>query len=181
MVNAQYRIEGDAIRTIEYAHVAIHDDGFVIASEYVDDLDIASPRTYVIVPPTGKEIHVRWKVTATAPVLIEIYKDAVATDNGTSVLNFRPNLWSKQTTESMYHSPTLSDAGTLVWKELLGGSDGGGPVDPIGGSSQGGEEIIVPNGQVLVLKVTATANDTKLSVTANYYEVPNGKTNPGRS
>jgi len=180
MVNAQYRIEGDAIRTIEYAHVAIHDDKFVIASDYFDDLDIASPRNYVIVPPTGKEIHVTWKITADAPVLLEIYKGAAITDNGTSVLNFRPNLWSNKTAESMYHTPTISEAGTLVWKELLGGGAGGGPVAPIGGSTSGGEEIIVPNDQVLVLKVTATANDTKISVTAQYYEVTNGATKPRR-
>jgi hypothetical protein len=180
-VQAQYRMEGDAIRTIEYAHVAVHDDSFTIVNDYVADLDISTPRTYLMVAPDTLELHILWQLQTSAPVLIELYTDAVASANGTEILHFRPNLWTTKNIITSYHTPTLTDAGTLVYRIYSGGASGNNASQSVGGSTRGGEEIIIPGGSNIVLKITALTNDTKMSIVGEYYEVTSGKTNPARS
>lgn len=178
--NVEARLEGDAVRGIEYAHVAVHDDAFCIVSDYENDLDIATPKTYVMIAPATHELHVLFDVNSSAPVIIELFKGAeVAEDGeGTKILHFRPNMWSKKSIDTSYHTPTLTEAGTLVWKVQTGGVSAQSANQRVGGGTRAGEEIIIPGGEALVMKVTATVNDTILTVVGEYYEVPDGFTEP---
>jgi hypothetical protein len=175
-LNVEARVEGDAVRIIEYAHVAVHDDKFVIVSDYFDNLDIATPRVYLMVAPTELELHVLFQISTSAPVLIELVTGAVASANGTELLHLRPNLWSSAERITSYHTPTLTDAGTVRYKIFSGGTSGSNQNQSIGGGTRNGEEIIIPGGENLVLRVTATVNDTKFSIVGEYYEVPSGAT-----
>jgi len=177
-VNVEARVEGDAVRTIEYAHVAVHDDGFVIATDYVADLDISTPREYAIVGPTDLELHVLFAINASSPVIVELITGATLTDNGTGVLHFRPNLWSTESArDDVYHTPTYT-GGATVYKIRSGGTSGPNQNNSIGGETRNGEEIIVPSGENIIMKITATTDNTVLSLAAEYYEVHDGATNP---
>jgi hypothetical protein len=159
---------------IEYAHDAVHRDIFVIASEYVADLDIASPRVYYLKAPTGYEMHSVLKVKSSSPCRVELYEDPTISDPGTAISHMRSNRKSSIADNarlSSYHSPTVTENGTKIYDNYTGGSEGGFLSPGIGGETRPGEELVLPASKSYRLVVTATANDTIMSFLNEYYEV----------
>lgn len=157
-------------RIIEYAHNAVHDDIFVTASEYVADLDIASPRSYLVVPPTGYDVHSVFNIQCSSPCRVQLYKDPTKSANGTALTHMRHHLGSAADRDSTYHTPTVTDNGILILDTYTGGS-ANNPNNRIGGETRNGEEIVIPNDVTVLIIVTATADNTVMSFANEYYEV----------
>lgn len=173
------RVENHAIRTITYGHVAVHDDGYCKANDYFAALDASATREYLFRPAAGLELHIdNLQIAASAAVLVDVFRGPIVTVNGTAILHHRLNGWSKKNLISVYHTPTLSDAGTLVERERINGSTTTNAAARVGGESSGGEEIIVPESQTLLIRFTGVVNATILSFKAGFYEVRNGATRP---
>jgi len=174
-LNVEARVEGDAVRVIEYAHVAVHDDSLVLASSYDEDVD--DTQAWYIIAPEGLELHLVVGVSCSEESTVSIYRNPTITDAGTAVTHFRPNLHStKAATNTVFIAPTIEvdGEGTLLWTGFISAGRGGGA---IGGETRNGQEIILPSGESLYVLVTVVTANEKVSLIAEYYEVPNGATN----
>lgn len=171
--------EIEPTRMIEYAHQAVHSDILVIATHY--DADIDGPGESMVIyvkPTTGIEMHSVFTVEASGPALLSLYDNPVVTSPGTEVLHMRCNGWSTKDLVTTYHTPSVSDNGTLVWRQRIPGNtgSGGSGTGRIGGSTRTGEELIVPASQSRLVVVTPEAANTHVSFANEYYEVPDGTT-----
>jgi hypothetical protein len=172
------RVENNAVRNIDYGHCAVHDDQYCKANDYFTPLQQNATRDYLIVPPEGLELHLdNLNIAPSAAVMVEVYRNPIAT-GGTAVLHHRLNGWSKKNLITTYHTPVITNLGTLVERERINGSTQNQTASRIGGENQKGEEIIVPGNQKLLVRFIGIVNDTNLTFKAGYYEVTDGATRP---
>ena len=156
--------------TIEFAHMATHDDVLVTASDYVADVDIAAPLNYRIQPAAGVDLHAVLVIGASGPCLIEVFRGPTAS-GGTSVLYMRHNQNSaKVTAEVLFRNPTVGATGTKVYQTRLPGTTGGQPSSRIGGQTRADEEMVIPAASPMLIRITAEADNTKVSLEMEYYE-----------
>ena len=165
--------KGGRLATIEYAHMAVHEDGFVTATEYVADLDIIGPRTYYIKPLAGFALHSVFLIKSSSAVRVQIYEDPTVTGDGTRLAHMRNNRNSAiadNARDTTYHTPTANPDGDLIYDSYSGGASG--LLIRAGGESRQGEEIILNPAKGYLVRVTATVDNTILSMSHEYYEVP---------
>lgn len=168
------RVEAGGVKETEFAHCAVHDDTFVTVTEYVADLDIATPRIYHIKPLTGYVLHPVFVIQSSSPCRVQIYEDATITDDGTALTHMRNNRKgdiADNARLTTYHTPTASDNGTLIYDSYTGGSVNN-PNNRVGGASRNGQELNLHGDYNYIIVITATANDTLMSFSNEYYEVP---------
>lgn len=160
--------------TIEYAHMAVHEDGFVTASEYVGDLDIGGPRRYHIQALEGFKLHSVFLIKTSAACRVQIYEAPTVTVAGTRLTHMRNNRNSPiadTARDTTYHTPTTTDNGTLIYDSYTGGQ-GGNLAQRAGGESREGQEIILKSDTPYLIVITAVADNTIMSFNHEYYEVP---------
>lgn len=168
------RLEAQAVKEIEFAHCAIHDDTFSISNDYVTEHTTTSTLEYVIEAPEKMELHVDFDISVSKRCKYEIYKNAEFS-GGDDVTQFRPHLGSEKDIKTTKKNPTITDDGTLVKTGMVGAATGGtGNQQGISGSTRNGQEIIIPPEKNLLIKIIALAADTDVEFNAEYYEVEVG-------
>lgn len=165
------------IATIEYAHRAVHEDGFAMASYYDSDVDTSAPLKIHIKTTTDWEIHSHFDVSASAGAVIRLYETettAVVT-TGNAMTLCRMNRGSTVSGRVFsYYDAVESSAGTLLFTQHNGGTTAPTPsASPIGGGARNGEEFIFPanTSKSYILSITPDADNTKIGVVHEYYEV----------
>lgn len=162
------------LAVIEYPHLAVHDDEFVTAMEYVAELDVAVPRVYLVRPPVGFAIHPVLLVKSSAACRVEIYENPTISNPGTPLMHMRHNrgsLIADDARISAWHTPTVEADGTKKWDDYTGGQ-GGNLAQRVGGESRPGEEFVIVPTKSWLIRITAVANDTIMRFSSEYYEVP---------
>jgi hypothetical protein len=170
----------DTVRTIEYAHNAVHTDTFAIANETVTGIDTgpANARQYLVVAPADLELHIIFNVVASNSAFVGVYYQPTYSAVGTAITHMRPNLYSTKNILTTYHSPTVSNIGTLIWQTRIPGNAANAFNQRIGAGARNGEEIVLPGGEAIFVSINPEVNDTTVSVANEYYEVPAGSNDP---
>ena len=133
--------------------------------------ELASAATYEILfvtPNTTKWPHMHFQIRSTGEAHYDLYKDATTTNVGTPCASHNRNHNSAATPSCLcYHSPILSDDGTLKMAEHFGS----GKI--VGGQSRDTHEIILAQNSTYLLRITSEAAANDISWILNWYEHTN--------
>jgi hypothetical protein len=165
---------------IDSAHAHIHAGLHFTMSDYDASVNIASPKLwYIRVPaessssPEGcdeLEYHTLFGVSASAGAIIEVFKEATVTADGTEV-EFVNNKDSsdRDTLMEGFVGPTVSDNGTRVLVGVIG--SGGNPNQQASGAARADNERILEAGASYIVRVTVLVDATLVALAVSMYEV----------
>ncbi len=155
-----------AIVTIEFEHGKIHEgDTFTILE--VTDLGNGAIRDILVVTPnTTKWAHLVWEIEHELETSIQFYIGTLYTDNGTAIIAFNRNGNSDTIATTLtYHTPTITNVGTLIG--IIQQGDG----RRAGGSDRLSNEFILKQNTAYLIRITnLTANNNLISLKLNWYE-----------
>ena len=155
-----------AIVTIEFEHGKIHEgDTFTILE--VTDLGNGAIRDILVVTPnTTKWAHLVWEIEHELETSIQFYIGTLYTDNGTAIIAFNRNGNSDTIATTLtYHTPTITNVGTLIG--IIQQGDG----RRAGGSDRLSNEFILKQNTAYLIRITnLTANNNLISLKLNGYE-----------
>lgn len=169
-----------AALTITTPHRAIHAGDHYTASDVALDVDIATPKYWHVKVPAQSsssgaecaelEYHATLGIQASAGVLVEVFKDADVSADGTPVpfCNNNDNL-PDETMMEAFADPTVSDDGERIGVTVVGG--GANPASAAPGSERADAERVMKFGSSYLVKVTAIIDDTLVSFAVGMYEV----------
>ena len=158
-----------AIATIEYEHYQIHEGNTFTILE-VNDLGNGVVRDILVVSPNTTEwAHLVWEIEHELETLIQFYQDTTYTDNGTEITSFNRNGNSTHTaTTLVYHTPTITNVGTLI------GTIQQGSGKKAGGSDRLSNEFILQQNTAYLIRITnLTVNNNLIFMKLNWYEHTN--------
>ncbi len=170
--------DGDAITvdvatgvfvTIEYEHYQIHEGNTFTVLE-VTDLGNGAERDILIVSPKTTEwAHLVWEIEHELETLIQFYRDTTYTAAGTGIVAFNRDGNSTHTaTTLVYHTPTITNVGTLV------GTIQQGDGKKAGGSDRLSNEFILKQNTAYLIRITnLTVNNNLIFLKLNWYEHTN--------
>ena len=154
------------IVTIEYEHYQIHAGNTFTVLE-VTDLGNGAVRDILVVSPdTTRWAHLVWEIEHELEALIQFYMDTTYSDNGTAISSFNRNGNSSTiATTLVYHTPTITDVGTLI------GAIQQGSGKKAGGSDRLANEFILKKNTSYLVRITnSTANNNLIFMKLNWYE-----------
>ena len=158
-----------AIVTIEYEHYQIHAGNTFTVLE-VTDLGNGAVRDILVVSPATTEwAHLVWEIEHELETKIQFYRDTTYTDSGTAITSFNRNGNSSNVaTTLVYHSPTITNVGTLV------GTIQQGDGKKAGGSDRLANEFILKQNAAYLIRITnLTVNNDLIFMKLNWYEQTN--------
>ncbi len=158
-----------AITTIKFEHHQIHEGNTFTILE-VTDLGNGAVRDILIVTPdTPKWAHLVWEIEHELETSIQFYQDTLYSNNGTPIPSFNRNGNSGNVaTTLMYHTPTITNVGTLVGTIQQGADKKAG-----GGDREDNEYILKQNSSYLIRITNLTVNNNLIFVRLNWYENTN--------
>ena len=139
--------------TIAYEHLRIHEGNTFTVLE-VTDLGQAGVRNlYIVTPDTNKWAHLVWEIEHEKETSIQFYMDSTYSNIGTEITPFNRNGNSPNiATTKVYHTPTITDVGTLIG--IIQQGDG----KKAGGSDRQSNEFILKRNTVYLVKITNLAS-----------------------
>ncbi len=151
---------------IEYEHNQIHDGNMFTILEVTDLTNGAVHDLLVITPDTPKWAHLVWEIEHELETSIKFYRDTTYSAIGTEVTSFNRNGNSGNTaTTKVYHTPTVTDVGTLIATIQQG--DG----KKAGGADRLSNEFTLKQNTVYLVRITnLTASNNLIAVKFNWYE-----------
>lgn len=152
--------------TIEYEHFQIH-EGFMFTVLEVTDLTNGAVRDLLVVSPnTTTWAHLVWEIEHELETSIQFYYDTTYSAIGTEVGSYNRNGNSPNVaTTLVYHTPTITDVGTLIATIQQG--DG----KKAGGADRLSNEFVLKQNTVYLVRITnLTASNNLISVKFNWYE-----------
>lgn len=158
-----------AIASIEYGHHKIH-EGDVFTVLEVTDLGNGAVRDILIITPdTTRWAHFVWEIEHEVETSIQFYRGTTVTDNGTLIPSFNRNGNSATTaTTLVYHTPTITNVGTLI------GTIQQGDGKKAGGSDREANEFILRQNTYYLIRITnLTVNNNLIFMKLNWYEHTN--------
>lgn len=135
-----------------------------------DDVDILAP--VVILFKTGaKRVKYRTDVSVLgSTVKIELYTGPTTTANGTEIVpvNYNPAIGAASPLIKIYHTPSVSNNGTLVYtRHFLGWSQG---ATSVGISKSGAIWRWLPANSTFLAVLTPVADDTQVTYGGDFSE-----------
>jgi hypothetical protein len=153
---------------LTYAHGAVHNDTII---SYTETQASSSGRRYLLRTGEPLACHLTLRVIGDKACTIKLYEDPTVTAAGTQVTPRRLHRSSLKTTQALlYHTPTTSALGLLVYD----GFNGGGGT---GAGARGGD-LIHDDAEWLLkvdtdyLLVIADGSSLTFMVEMEWYEVP---------
>lgn len=160
-------IEDRALVFMDWEHYKIHEgDTYTIIQ--TTDLGNGGVRDILVVPPnTAVRAHLIWEIEHELETSIQFYRGTTYTDNGTAIVSFNRNGNSLNTaTTLVYHTPTITNAGTLI------GTIQQGDGKKAGGSDRESNEFILKQGTAYLIRITnLTVNNNLIFLKLNWYEL----------
>ena len=158
-----------AIATIEYEHYQIHAGNTFTVLEVTDLGNMAIRDILVVSPDTTQWAHLVWEIEHELETSIHFYRDTTYTDNGTPISSFNRNGNSTNTaTTLVYHTPTITDVGTLK------GTIQQGAGKKAGGSDRLANEFILKQNTTYLIRISnLTVNNNLIFMKLNWYEHTN--------
>ncbi len=158
-----------AIVSIEWEHYQIHAGNTFTILE-VTDLGNGAVRDILVVSPdTAEWAHLVWEIEHELETSIQFYRGTTYTDNGTAIVAFNRNGNSTNVaTTLVYHTPTITNVGTLT------GAIQQGSGKKAGGSDRLANEFILKQDTAYLIRITnLTANNNLIFMKLNWYEQTN--------
>lgn len=157
------------IVTIEYEHYQIHRGNTFTVLEVTDLGNMAIRDILVVSPNSTQWAHLVWEIEHELETSIHFYRNTTYTDNGTPILSFNRNGNSTNVaTTLVYHTPTVTDNGTLV------GTIQQGNGKKAGGSDRLANEFILKQNTAYLIRISnLTANNNLVFMKLNWYEHTN--------
>lgn len=155
-----------SLTTIEWEHYQIH-KGATFTILEVTDLGNGAVRDILVVTPnTTRWAHLVWEIEHELETKIEFYRNTLYSDNGTAIPSFnRQGNSLNVATTLVYHTPTVTNAGTLVGMIQQGNGK------KAGGSDRLANEFILKQNYAYLIRITnLTANDNLIFMKLNWYE-----------
>lgn len=158
--------------TIDYEHYAVHLGSSFSVSEYAT-VGAAATREYILVTPSSTAwAHLVWEIQGTLVTTIAFYEDATTSDNGTAITSINRNRNSIAVSGvSIYHTPTLTGDGNLIYTEKFGVTSGN--QIRIGGKSRAAQEIVLKQNTKYLLRITSGTAGNVISTNARWYDLVN--------
>ena len=156
--------------SLDLVHYNIHEGASFFYAE-LTTLAAAAQRNFLIVSPDfeAKRCHLFFDVQTNDEINIKFYEGTVTTNDGTAITEQNRNRGSTETADTtMTHTPTVSNAGTLLAEMQVGGSQG--KQDGTPGTISRPEIILDVSGTKYLLRITAAGNNTDVSTWLDWYE-----------
>lgn len=171
---------GASENSIEYAHWACHKDTLVSAN-YLTNLPSAGNILNLLIKvPEDLEHHSVFIIQADAASTVDIYEGTTVSADGTAIIHTRNNRYSTKNNIANYHTPTITNDGSLMYQTKIFAPDTGFNILQTGGGKEtgrfGSEWILKPSTNYLV-RITTDADDTDVFYLNEYYEVKAGENN----
>lgn len=155
--------------TLEWMHFLSH-RGRIFGFSF-EDLDLGTAETDYILMRTGDEpVHTFFQASATGFLKIELFEDAVVSNNGTTlpILPYSRLPNSYQFGMTAFTGPTVTSEGTLIGKRRILGHTQGASSAAVA-ISDAVELVLKPNTNYLVKNTTTTAS-TALTLVGVFYD-----------
>ena len=154
-----------ALLTIDAPHGEIHEgDSFVAYYHDADADDADTVNLRLVTPNTAARIHLFFDITGTLATTWEIFESCTH-NAGTAVVAYNKDRNSANTaTLVVTHTASGGADGTVIDCGTFG--DG----KKSGGQERGGEEFILKQNTVYLLKATSHAANNRISIRARWYE-----------
>lgn len=158
---------------IDVDHHEIHCGDSIVMSHAVDlgngavrDILIAVPNPEI----TAKRYHFYIDIITESEADYKLYESTTISNVGTAIAAYNRNRQNPVVAENevlFYHTPTVTDVGTLI-EECHWGSGRG-----VGGESRGMHEFVLKNNTKYMIRLTnATSNNNYICIKVNYYVHP---------
>ena len=159
------------LKIIDTEHAEVHEGEHYCVSHYDSDTDTdGTVIVHCITPDTAARIHVIFSVEVSSHALFEIYENPTTSNNGTALTAYNSDRNSANTTTSLwFHTPTVSNAGTLLLTRVLG-SSGANPTGARGSALSRGDEFILKQNEQYLFRVTALVDNVKCALDMQFYE-----------
>jgi hypothetical protein len=158
-----------ALNTINVDHYKVHEGDAYSAIIYDADVDTGSPK-YVrcVSPNTTTRIHIKFSISSDTAGLGELFENPTINPVGSAVAEYNQDRNSANTaTLVVTDDPTVAADGTRLATDVIGA---GGPTK-LGGNSRSGLEWILLQNEEYIVKFTPDANDARVAITLEWYEV----------
>lgn len=155
-----------ALQTIEFEHHQIHEGNMFTVLEVTVLGNGAVRDILAITPDTAKWAHLVWEIEHEKETSIQFYYGTTYSNVGTIVPSYNRNgNSSKIATTLMYHTPTITDVGTLI------GTIQQGDGKKAGGSDRLSNEYVLRQNCTYLVRITNLTVDNNLIFTKlNWYE-----------
>lgn len=165
------------LSTVSLEHCAIHAGMHFTTQDYDNDVDIASPKYWIIsTTQTAKESHLVVRMSATMNGTFEVFVSSYYNTPGTLLNTFCNKYLLKGLNGLKIFSDgngfSESDSNRVLANVI--GTDGTNPLGAAGGIAERDNEFIVEyskSSNYLVLKYTALTNNNRVSCCVEHYEV----------
>jgi len=157
---------------IRAEHYQIHVGNHFFAGDIDEDVDITTPKEWLIIAPPSKAAHVMATVRSSKNGKVEIFEAPTTTDDGTAVTAFnndRRGGGPKAATLQVFYDPTVTDDGTLLLPLAVGDDSSSGKGS--GGLSDAESELIVNESTKYLIKYTSNSDNNRVSIVVDWYEV----------
>lgn len=165
------------VTVISSNHRHVHDGSFFHATYRHASLANLATLDILGVAPAGCYPHMQGMYVSlgNAPCDIKNYKDATTSADGTTISSFNRNLNSSSTAEYLfYHTPTVTDVGTLIHDRYVPSPNkdkDAGIITP----DLGEEWLLKPSTKYLTRITNNSGGAIQLTFEVLWYEVPYSK------
>lgn len=162
--------EGYAVG-ITVVHHKIHESKHYICDDYDSDVDIASPKYWLINVPDGTYPHMFFRMISSLNGFGELFENPTITDNGTEIDSINNNRNSANASNlNIYRDPTVSSDGTRIMVAVFGSDATGFLTGSSGAGVQEDKELILKTNEQYLIKFTALTDDCRVSMELSWYE-----------
>ena len=162
------------VRTsIDFAHSQTH-RGLLFTASQTFSVDTASSVTLFLKTGETWGPHTAFRVASGADARIELFEGTTVSSNGTAVSVFNNNRTSSTISEpTVFHTPTITGVGTLIFDGLNpGGSRGNAVGGVFHGALRKGAEWILNMSTNYLMRVTNLSLATEdITIGCSFYEV----------
>jgi len=154
--------------TLPPEHYKVHDEKFFICSDYDDNVDIATPKKWLMTTPNSTtRFHVKINVECDTGSLLELYENPTVSTTGTVLTAYNADRNSTSTTTMIfYKDATTSASGTRLQVARVGA----GRDRRLGGVARERAEWILKQDEDYMIVVTVDSDNAEATVNIEGYE-----------
>ena len=155
-----------SIQTIDYPHHEIHEGNHYFVSGYTE-LDTDGTLTFAVTTNSTTSPHMTWGITTSGKGNVVVYEGSTIS-GGAAVTAYNSNRNSNNTSScTIVSGPTVNTTGTLIASSGFGG---GTKQNPLGGSAEHNEEVILATSTIYQWTITSEADNNVIDYIGSWYE-----------
>jgi len=153
---------------IPVEHYKVHEGEFFICSDYDDNVDIATPKKWLMTTPNSTtRFHIKVNVECDTGSLLELYENPTISTTGTALTAYNADRNSTTTTTmTFYKDATTSASGTRLQVARVGA----GRDRRLGGVARERAEWILKQDEDYLIVVTVDSDNAEVTINIEGYE-----------